>query len=68
LPVFHEIGGNQVEYFDPTEAAEVARAIERALSTDRQTSSARARRSDWARRFDWHSSARVVAGRLLDPV
>jgi glycosyltransferase involved in cell wall biosynthesis len=66
LPVFHEVGGQEVEYFDPTDSADIAHAIERAISSDRQSGARRERRSAWARRFDWQSSANVVAARLLD--
>jgi glycosyltransferase involved in cell wall biosynthesis len=65
LPVFHEVGGPEVEFFDPMDSSDVARAIERALSSDQESAAARARRRAWARRFDWHSSAAVVARRLL---
>jgi glycosyltransferase involved in cell wall biosynthesis len=66
LPVFREVGGDQVTFIDPLEPSSLADGIERAISGDGENEQARERRQLQARRFDWKSSASVVAQRLLE--
>lgn len=65
LAVFREVGEDEVEYFQPTDPADMARAIEALLASNRQGGDARQRRIARARIFDWRMSAGVVAKRLL---
>lgn len=64
LPVFHEVGGDEVTFFDPGDATSVAQALERLIAEDAHSGSAIARRRAQARRFGWHTSAMTVARRL----
>lgn len=66
LPVFREVGGAQVEYFDPEDPRAVAVAIERTTSGAGTKVEARMHRQARARRFDWQQSAGVVHSRLLE--
>lgn len=63
LPVFREVGGECVAYFDPENPVELAKLIERESSTPGDMSR-RVERMAAARRFDWKSSAAIVAQRL----
>jgi glycosyltransferase involved in cell wall biosynthesis len=66
LPVFREVGGQQVEYFDPTDPASIANSIERAVSAGTQDSSVSEHRRAQARKFNWNTSAAIVARRLQE--
>lgn len=63
LPVFREIGGDAVVYFDPRKPDDLAGAIEYAMSSASSEQS-RALRKQRAARFDWQESARIVANRI----
>lgn len=65
LPVFHEVGGDEVLYFDAEAPEDAASTLARMLETGQTSDKARERRRARARTFDWYSSARVVAARLL---
>lgn len=65
LPVFREVGGSSVDYFDPNESEHMMEIIEHVLARNSRPS-ARADRIQRARSFDWGSSARCVAQRLLE--
>lgn len=64
LPVFREIGGDDITYFDPAEVESFIEAI--STATDVQNSTDRSRRIRRARGFDWHYSAQIVANRLQE--
>jgi glycosyltransferase involved in cell wall biosynthesis len=66
LPVFREVGGNAAIYFDPTDAASLASAIERATSSESDHPELRQQRRAQAKTFDWRASASVVASRLQE--
>jgi glycosyltransferase involved in cell wall biosynthesis len=67
LPVFREVGGKEVEYFDSGDPLALAAAIERVVFDQSQgDEAARKRRQEQARTFDWKSSAEVVARRLQE--
>ncbi len=56
IPIFHEVAGEQAEFFDPESPADIARAV-RMLADDElwlQRSEAGER---WSRRYDWDTSA-----------
>lgn len=55
IPVFREVGGDLLEYFDPKDSSELRAAVERAL-LDRDPVSAESRRAR-ARRFSWDRTA-----------
>ena len=65
LPVFREIGGEVIEYFDPERAEDLAAAIERAIGShdDRE---ARQSRKQRAAQFDWRASAEIVNRRIQE--
>ncbi len=65
LPVFREVGGDEVVLFDPVDSASIASALECALSLD-SGQAARERRRDQSRKFDWRASAEIVARRLQE--
>ncbi len=65
LPVFREVGGDQILLFDPTDPASIAAAMESALAKG-SSPSERENRKAQARKFDWNASARVVARRLQE--
>jgi glycosyltransferase involved in cell wall biosynthesis len=63
IPVFREVGGEEVEYFDPENATALAEAIDRAISSN-GGQVARRRRREQAGRFSWQRSAEIVVARL----
>lgn len=63
LPVFREVGGSSVAYFDPSDPGQLAELIEQVTSTS-DCPADRVARMAAARRFDWQSSAAIVAQRL----
>jgi len=56
IPVFHEVGGDAVEYFDPHNADACAAALERAIQT-RNSTNAITRRIQRAKMFTWDKCA-----------
>ena len=63
-----EVCGDEAEYFDACNVADMARALERIATRPPDTAAVVERRRAWARRFDWETCADVVAaelGRLL---
>lgn len=64
LPVFREVGGDAVTYFDPVDTRSLVEAIDFAISSDASGEVMREVRRTQARRFDWQTSAAVVARRL----
>ncbi len=65
LPVFREVGGEEVLLFDPADPASIASALERAIAED-SSQAAREKRKAQARKFNWNASARVVSRRLQE--
>jgi glycosyltransferase involved in cell wall biosynthesis len=65
LPVFREVGGASVLYFDPVDSVDLAETIELAV-TSAEDDSIRWTRQGRARQFDWKTSASIVAQRLLE--
>lgn len=65
LPVFREVGGDSVVYFDPSNADDLVTAIERSVSSSRGEMQRRSRMVR-ARMFDWNRSAEIVARRLQE--
>jgi glycosyltransferase involved in cell wall biosynthesis len=63
IPVFREVGGEEVEFFDPESATALAEAIDRAISSN-GGQVARRRRREQAGRFSWQRSAEIVVARL----
>lgn len=66
LPVFREVGGDAVQYFDPTDSDALSVAIERCCSPSQTSVAARSRRVLQARKFNWATSANIVAQRLME--
>lgn len=66
LPVFHEVGGDLVEYFDQNDAESLAHVVHHVLSATSADASLRQRRQARARKYDWLKSATVVAERLRE--
>jgi len=64
LPVFHEVGGEEVTYFDPADASSLVYAIESTIGSLIEDTAAQDRRKARAHTFDWHASAQIVARRL----
>jgi alpha-1,3-rhamnosyl/mannosyltransferase len=65
LPVFHEVGGDVVDYFEVADPSSLANAIEGALSKA-ENGDVRSQRIRRARQFDWRASAEIVARRLKE--
>ena len=61
LPVFHEVGGQEVTYFDPFDALSLVHAIEITTGSNSQDEVSRERRRAQARMFEWRASAQIVA-------
>ena len=66
LPVFREVGGDEVTLFDPSDPRSLADGIERAISGEGRIPATRERRLTQARKFDWGASAEIVARRLQE--
>jgi glycosyltransferase involved in cell wall biosynthesis len=66
IPVFREVGGNEVFFFDPTDSDALTSAIEQAITSAQGSIDARVRRQAQARPFDWQVSASVVSRRLQE--
>ncbi len=65
LPVFREVGGDLVDYFEPTDPVEMASAIEQVLGRTSE-GDVLSRRKARAEQFTWSRSAEIVAQRLRD--
>ena len=65
LPVFREVGGDEIRLFDPVDPDSIASALERAIAGD-SSQSAREKRKAQSRKFNWNTSARIVARRLQE--
>jgi alpha-1,3-rhamnosyl/mannosyltransferase len=65
LPVFREVGGDEILLFDPVDPASIASALESALAAD-LGQCAREKRKAQSGKFDWNASAQVVARRLQE--
>ena len=59
-----EICGPEAEYFDPLDAADIARALERVATRPADTADLIERRRAWARRFTWEACADLVSAEL----
>lgn len=66
LPIFREVGGAAVEFFETNEPESLALSIQRSASSSADDHELHVRRQAQARKFDWHSSAVVVAQRLAE--
>ena len=58
---FPEVGGDAVEYFDPTSADDIAQAIERVLGSPARAAELRRKGSERALAFSWERTARQTA-------
>ncbi|MCA9860279.1 MAG: glycosyltransferase family 4 protein [Thermomicrobiales bacterium] len=65
LPVFREVGGEVVRYFDPANAEALATIVQQTISVELDPV-ARSARIEQAKQFDWLASAAIVAARLRE--
>jgi glycosyltransferase involved in cell wall biosynthesis len=60
IPVFHEVGGDAAEYFDPRTAESLAHKISIVLEDSEQRKRLQVSGVRRARTFTWHNTAKVV--------
>jgi glycosyltransferase involved in cell wall biosynthesis len=60
IPVFHEVGGDAAEYFDPYSAESLANTLSEVLMDSERRESLRTKGLDRAARFTWHNTAKLV--------
>ena len=65
LPVFREVGGQSVRYFDQRDPGQLAGVLAQVLA-EGSPAAERSKRVEQARQFDWTASAHIVANRLRD--
>lgn len=59
IPVFHEVGGNQIELFDPMDPEDIMTALDRAVNTGRNPTRVAARRKH-SEGFSWRRFAEAT--------
>ena len=67
IPVFREIGGNAVEYFDPCDTSSFCRAVSSAFATS-DVSAARQSRRAFSAQYTWDRCAEIVFRHLKDAI
>lgn len=65
LPVFHEVGGDEIWYACPNDAESLAAAIAAAIAAE-SNDTIKDRRRHRAQSFSWKASATIVANRLRE--
>ena len=67
IPVFHEVGGDAVEYFDKDDYRDIADKISAVLKDERLREKLISRAEDRSRTFSWEENADKVYRALLRP-
>ena len=60
IPVFHEVGGDAAEYFDPYSAESLANKLSEVLRDSERRKNLRAKGLERAACFTWHNTAKLV--------